>query len=68
MPAGDGFTVSSRLKSSSETWAIPVIILTASSDRRTEEKAKEAGARYFIKKPYDPIELMNCINETLKVS
>lgn len=67
MPAGNGFTVLSRLKSSAGTWGIPVMILTASTSKDVEEKTKEAGARYFFKKPYDPVELINCVNQILNV-
>ena len=66
MPAGNGFSVAQRLKRSTHTFTIPVIFLTGSPDKDAEEKAMALGARFYIKKPYDPEELLDAIRRALE--
>ncbi len=66
MPAGDGFSVAQRLKHSADTSAIPVIFLTGSPESNSEEKAVTLGVRFYIKKPYDPEELLDAIKRALE--
>jgi len=66
MPAGDGFSVAQRLKRSIHTFTIPVIFLTGSPEKNAEEKAMAMGARFYIKKPYDPEELLDAIKRALE--
>jgi DNA-binding response OmpR family regulator len=66
MPAGDGFSVAEKLKHSSSTFSIPVIFLTGSPEKDSEEKAMTLGARFYIKKPYDPEELLDAIKRALE--
>ncbi|MGD0916255.1 MAG: response regulator [Thermodesulfobacteriota bacterium] len=68
MPAGDGFSVAERLKRSSPTWTIPVIFLTGSPEKDAEERAMELGARFYIKKPYDPEELLDAVKRALEAT
>jgi DNA-binding response OmpR family regulator len=66
MPAGDGFSVAQRLKRSIHTFTTPVIFLTGSPEKNAEEKAMALGARFYIKKPYDPEELLDAIKRALE--
>ena len=66
MPAGDGFSVAQRLKRSIHTFSIPVIFLTGSPEKNAAEKAMALGARFFVKKPYDPEELLDAIKRALE--
>lgn len=66
MPAGNGFSVAQRLKRSMHTFTIPVIFLTGSPDKSAEEKAMALGARFYVKKPYDPEELLDAIKRALE--
>ena len=66
MPAGNGFSVAQRLKRSMHTFTIPVIFLTGSPEKNAEEKAMALGARFYIKKPYDPEELLDAIKRALQ--
>jgi DNA-binding response OmpR family regulator len=68
MPAGDGFSVAERLKRSSHTWTIPIIFLTGSPEQEAEGRAMELGARFFIKKPYDPEELLDAVKRALEAT
>ncbi len=65
MPAGNGFSVAEKLKESTDTVAVPVIFLTGSPERNSEEKAMALGARFYVKKPYDPEELLDAIERAL---
>lgn len=51
MAGVDGRDVCRQLKKNNLTKHIPVIIMAA--DMRTDEKAQEAGANAFIRKPFD---------------
>jgi DNA-binding response OmpR family regulator len=66
MPAGNGFSVAEKLKQSMSTIAIPVIFLTGSPEKNSEEKAMAVGARFYVKKPYDPEELLDAVSRALK--
>ena len=66
MPAGDGFSVAEKLKQSSQTERIPIIFLTGSPERNAEERAMELGARFYIKKPYDPEELLDAVRRAME--
>jgi DNA-binding response OmpR family regulator len=68
MPAGNGFSVAQRLKRSIHTFTIPVIFLTGSPEKNAEDKARALGARFYIKKPYDPEELLDAIKRALEES
>ncbi|MGB7574203.1 MAG: response regulator [Thermodesulfobacteriota bacterium] len=66
MPAGNGFSVAEKLKHSVNTLSIPVIFLTGSPERNAEERAMTLGARFYIKKPYDPEELLDAVRRALE--
>jgi DNA-binding response OmpR family regulator len=66
MPSGDGFSVAEKLKQTSRTTRIPILFLTGSPEREAEEKALALGARFYIKKPYDPEELLDAIKRALE--
>ena len=66
MPAGNGFSIAEKLKQSVDTLAIPVIFLTGSPEKNSEEKAMALGARFYVKKPYDPEELLDAIKRALE--
>jgi len=66
MPAGNGFNVAEKLKQSVDTPAIPVIFLTGSPEKDSEKKAMALGARFYIKKPYDPEELLDAIERAVE--
>lgn len=66
MPAGNGFSVTQRLKRSIHTFTIPIIFLTGSPEKNAEDKAMAMGARFYIKKPYDPEELLDAVKRALE--
>lgn len=62
MPGKNGLEVLAELRSNELTVDIPVVMLSASL--QDEQCALDAGARYFVKKPYDGKQLV----ATLKVA
>lgn len=67
MPGIDGFEVCRRLKASSETAAIPVLLVTALSDRERRLEGIRAGASDFITKPIDSADLMLRVRNALQM-
>ena len=65
MPKMDGYEVCHRLKSSSKTEHIPILLITALSDRNSRLKGMHAGADEFLSKPFDsnylPIRIQNTV-------
>jgi len=66
MPAGDGFSVAQQLRKSIDTLHIPIIFLTGSPEKNSEQRAEQLGARFYIKKPYDPEELLDAVRRALE--
>ena len=57
MPAGSGIDVLRKLRMSTKTQQIPVVVVTGASDPDMERIARELGAVEFLHKPVDPGEL-----------
>ena len=68
MPCMDGPEMVDRLRSRPETREIPVIAITALTDRRTRSRLTSAGVRSFLAKPYSMRELAERIREALPPS
>jgi PAS domain S-box-containing protein len=65
MPGMDGFHVMEALKSNQADGYIPVIVLTAQPGHKL--RALQAGAKDFISKPFDLIEVKTRIHNMLEV-
>ncbi len=57
MPAGSGIDVLRKLRMSTKTQQIPVVVVTGTSDPEMERIARELGAAEFLHKPVDPGQL-----------
>ncbi len=57
MPGMDGFEVCQELKQDEHTRLLPVVFITALSDRQSRIRGIEAGGDDFISKPFDRLEL-----------
>jgi diguanylate cyclase (GGDEF)-like protein len=66
MPEMDGFEVCQRLRASTRTKHIPVIMLTAKSLSADKVVGLTAGADDYIIKPFDPIELVARVKSALR--
>ncbi|MDB6142669.1 MAG: hypothetical protein JWP80_1713 [Pseudomonas sp.] len=67
MPGMDGCQVASQLKANPETSSIPIIMLTALSDRDARLSALEAGVEEFLCKPVDRAELWLRVRNLLRL-
>lgn len=67
MPEMDGYTVCRELKAEKTTSGIPVVMVTALSDRDSRLKGLESGASDFLSKPIDKTELLLRCRNLLQV-
>ena len=67
MPRMDGFEVCRRLKQDEKTRKIPVIMVTALSEKQHRVKAMEVGADDFLSKPVDLTELTMRVKSLLRI-
>jgi putative two-component system response regulator len=67
MPHLDGFEVMEQLRSGEESDYLPVLVLTAQQDMETRLRALESGAKDFVTKPFDRLEVLNRIYNILEV-
>jgi len=66
MPAGGGITALKNIRNSSKTFNIPVIVITAKSDKETKETAKKLGISAYFVKPIDTVKLREKLREVLQ--
>ena len=65
MPNMNGFDVMEALKPLETESYLPVLVVTAEPDKKLQ--ALEAGARDFVGKPFDPVEVLTRIRNMLEV-
>eukprot|EP01034_Spumella_vulgaris_P035235 gene35234-43449_t len=65
MPGMSGFDVMNALKPLEAEAYLPVLVVTAQPDHKLA--ALEAGARDFVSKPFDPVEVLTRIRNMLEV-
>ncbi len=58
MPEMDGYEVCAKLMSSPNTWAIPIIFISALNDVFDKVKGLEIGAVDYLSKPFKPEEVL----------
>jgi DNA-binding response OmpR family regulator len=61
LPDFDGFEVCRRLKSATDTSAIPIVMLTALDRDEYRQKGRSMGAAAYLTKPFDPERLLETI-------
>lgn len=67
MPSMDGYETLKYIKDNPETAYIPVIFLTADSDRASEIKGLKMGAMDYIRKPFEPDVMLSRIEKILQI-
>ncbi len=65
MPKMDGFEVCTKLQQNSKTADLPVVMLTALDSLDDVAKATQAGAKWFVSKPFDSKYLLRRIRQIL---
>jgi DNA-binding response OmpR family regulator len=63
LPAGDGHAVAARLRDHASTMHVPIVFLTARTDRADVKRAHDAGAFAYLVKPYEPSELLEMVHK-----
>lgn len=61
MPAGGGLVMAERVMKHSSIGFIPIIIMTANSNREIRAKCEALGIKHFFNKPFDTQALLNTI-------
>jgi two-component system cell cycle response regulator len=67
MPRMNGFQVCEKIKANPDTYLIPVILVTALSDKQDRIEAIKAGADDFLSRPVDRAELLARVSSLLKL-
>lgn len=68
MPEMNGYEVMEKLKEDPGTKDIPIIFLTAETDRGSEVKGLKMGAMDFIRKPFEPEIMRSRIDKILQMT
>jgi putative two-component system response regulator len=68
MPQLNGFQVMGQLKIIQKNHFLPILVLTSEEDRETRLRALESGAKDFLKKPFDKVEVLMRIRNLLETS
>ncbi|QND85043.1 Chemotaxis regulator CheY [Chromobacterium vaccinii] len=66
MPGMDGITLLKRLKEGPATRFLPVIMLTTEGSDDKKMQGKEAGAKAWIVKPFDPAKLLDAVSKLVQ--
>jgi DNA-binding response OmpR family regulator len=67
MPGMDGIEVASRLRADSATKQIPIILLSAKA-QSTDVQAGLAVANDYVTKPFEPLELLQRVEDVMQRS
>lgn len=65
MPGGGGEQVLRRLRASSKTHTIPVVVVTGLTDPDLPNRARALGATEVLAKPVDPLQLAAALTRAL---
>jgi two-component system chemotaxis response regulator CheY len=66
LPGNGGLSFLQNLTNSGAFRDIPVIMFSSNTDEKLEETCIKAGAQGFLRKPFDPLKLIDEINKVLK--
>lgn len=65
MAGMDGYEVARFIKNTAQTQNIPFIFSTAKSEKQDRQKATDLGINFYLTKPFNEEELIDCIEKCL---
>lgn len=65
MPGMTGIEVTEKIRQQSHRANVKIMMLTAKSQHKDVEDAKQAGVDYFLSKPFRPVQLVQMIGEIM---
>jgi DNA-binding response OmpR family regulator len=65
LPGKDGIEILQQIRSEPRTKELPVVMLSAKADPFTTWDGWREGANYFMKKPFDPDELVRVLRNVI---
>jgi putative two-component system response regulator len=68
LPGMDGFEVCRKIRSVSQLAEVPVMLVTSLEDRESRLRGFEAGAEYFVSKPFDALELQTRVRTVTQLN
>jgi twitching motility two-component system response regulator PilH len=68
MPEMNGYELCRKLRDNPETWNINIIMCSTKSTKVDRHWGYRQGANAYIGKPFRPEELVNTVNELLRIS
>jgi CheY-like chemotaxis protein len=63
MPGLDGIEACRQMRAVPAMASAKIVMLTASAEDSTRDRAQEAGADFFLTKPFSPLELLRLVAE-----
>jgi two-component system response regulator MtrA len=66
LPGMQGLDILKALRSRSELYLTPIIMLTAKKGEEHDDEAMSAGANAYLTKPVDADELVICVSDVLQ--
>ena len=63
MPVLDGIEACRQMRAVPAMASAKIVMLTASADDGARDRAQEAGADFFLTKPFSPLELLRLVAE-----
>ena len=65
LPAGGGLSVLKRIRVSTHTKFIPIVVLTGMKDEKYKKEVLDEGVEAYMEKPYEINELLETIKKIL---
>lgn len=65
MPNVDGLEMLQQLRAEPGTAELPVVLLSAKAQQNEVQRGLDLGADDYVTKPFDPLELLDRVNELL---
>jgi two-component system chemotaxis response regulator CheY len=63
MPRLDGIEACRRMRAEPAMIDAKIVMLTATAEESARERARQAGADYFLTKPFSPLQLLRLVAE-----